>query len=700
MAKIRHLIIHPLFLALVITIGIFLALPPLFDKHTIRIVDSLSHCSHFRYFHDMDHDGTDDLVVLDFELDDNKVPNLQLKTDFEPHNTYRHVSQVNPGLEWFQGSYPFFGDYDDDNRDEAFIFLKQNDSLFLAGANLWEGKLIFRRFIDRVCFKEGIPDFYLSPGFLIDLNSDGSREIVFSIKGGFCEKPRALYAYYIDENRLVKEDVSYANVRLYENCVAEDKFRGPVIVPHSSASQNVPDTSDVFYSDWYTWLMVFDSAFNFHFSPVDFKKGKIKTGIHAYPVQNDDSTVSVIAYFMVYAPGHQNRLRKYSLDGEVIAELELGAGETCLIKPVYAEGAWKHLFIDRQKRKLLFLDNNLRIVRSYEFKDINGIVQQWIFEDVNRDGDPELMAFDFHGQKITILQQNLRHPVELDLPFRAKSIEFYITPCYFRDSEANLFLQWGGNLMFLEYDRNPFYPFRYPVYLAVFLLIALFFRTLFRIQRKNLQKKFEQEKYMTELELLTIKNQIDPHFTFNAINTLSSVIFERDRKTAHKFLVELSEVIRSTLRNSGNIAIELGEEVEFVRNYLKIQQFRHDDAFNFEIRVGKETDLSVEVPRMIIQTFTENAVKHGLVNKEGKGRLFIDITPENGNLKIVVDDDGIGRVAAARLDTDSTGKGHEIIEQIVGMYNKLKKRSVNYSITDKYNQAGDPAGTRIEINLS
>ncbi|MCD4675502.1 MAG: histidine kinase, partial [Desulfobacula sp.] len=181
------------------------------------------------------------------------------------------------------------------------------------------------------------------------------------------------------------------------------------------------------------------------------------------------------------------------------------------------------------------------------------------------------------------------------------------------------------------------------------------------------------------------------------INTLSSVIFEQDKKTAHKFLVELSAIIRSTLKNSKDISVSLKEEIDFVKNYLQIQQFRHDNIFDYKINIGTAIDDNTPIPKMIIQTFAENSVKHGLVQKDGKGNLLIEIIRHKDNLSIIVEDDGIGREKAAQVSLGSTGKGHGIINQIIDMYNKLKNTSVTYKIIDKYDDEGNTSGTKVEV---
>jgi len=187
------------------------------------------------------------------------------------------------------------------------------------------------------------------------------------------------------------------------------------------------------------------------------------------------------------------------------------------------------------------------------------------------------------------------------------------------------------------------------------------------------------------------------------------------KKTAYDFLVGFSKLIRSTLKNSKEISVILKDEIEFVNNYMQLQQVRHDFLFEYNINVAGEVDQNQEVPKMIIQTFAENAIKHGLVYKKEKGSLDIVIRPvvethpmtsshrmyNSGGLIIEITDNGIGRKKAAEIKKKqiiSTGKGHDIINQIIKMYNKLKKANVTYKIEDLYEDRR-AAGTRVVINI-
>lgn len=647
----------------------------------------------------MDHDGIDEQIILNFELGLKKLPNFQLKRDFQLPGAYRHVIQVNLNREYIHNQFPFFGDFDGNNRDEAYIFLHSGDSLFLFGLTLQSGSPFLAKYIDKVRFvSDTVPDFTLVEPQFFDLDGDGCREILFAVKGGLRVLPRALYSMNIKTGNLTKKDVRYANLRITDNSIIRSFGSGPVIAASSSASQNVPESySKNHYSDYFTWLMVFDSALNFIFPPVKHDGDSIKTGIEAYPHTCRDSETYVFAYFKTYSPERVNVLRKYSLSGKVADSLEIGYGESAKLFLVDDQLNKYFLLFDYMKKCIFILGEDLMIEDEFEMPKMAGFVGEWFFMDIDGDGSAELLQLNARVQKLVIFEKSFRTAVDIDLPFYCRGSDLYITQCNFKNREANLFIQSGSNILFLDYAGNPYHYLKYPLYFAVYVLISLFFHFVFLIQKKNFIKKYEQEKYMTELELLTIKNQIDPHFTFNAINTLSGVIFEKDQKTAHRFLVELSSVIRSTLANSRNISVKLEEELDFVRNYLSIQKFRHNNKFDFIISVAAGSDMNAIVPKMIIQTFAENAVKHGLVHKEGAGTLEINIKEREGGLVIVIEDDGIGRAGAAVVSTGSTGKGHEIIARIIELYNKLNKTNVSYRIIDRYTESGNPAGTRVEI---
>jgi len=220
-------------------------------------------------------------------------------------------------------------------------------------------------------------------------------------------------------------------------------------------------------------------------------------------------------------------------------------------------------------------------------------------------------------------------------------------------------------------------------------------------QIKNL-KADNLESQINQLQLISSLNQLNPHFMFNSLNTISSLIVQKDSQVAYRAMVMLTKLMRYLLENSDKISCSLIEEINFVKNYLEIETIRYNKSFIFNISVNSSVNQELLIPKMIIQLHVENAVKHGLVPKDsGQCFLNISINQTNNMTMIVIKDNGIGRKASKKLQLDrlSTGKGIEISEQLILLYNKLHKSKVSQSFKDIMQENGQPAGTEVLISI-
>jgi hypothetical protein len=239
-------------------------------------------------------------------------------------------------------------------------------------------------------------------------------------------------------------------------------------------------------------------------------------------------------------------------------------------------------------------------------------------------------------------------------------------------------------------------------FIAVIILLGLvaLFVALFVTRRNRLMhERVEYERRLAELQFKSLRNQLAPHFVFNALNAIGSSIYQDDREKSYDFLQKFSTLIRSTLVHADKTYRALNEEIEFVRNYLALEQFRFENKFEYEFRIEEGINTNIPVPKMIIQTFAENAVKHGLVQKAGKGLLTIMLNVENDYLKISIEDDGIGRTESGKRNSDSTGKGLEIITEFITLFNKFNEKKIHFELTDIITGSGTVSGTRAIIKL-
>ena len=220
-----------------------------------------------------------------------------------------------------------------------------------------------------------------------------------------------------------------------------------------------------------------------------------------------------------------------------------------------------------------------------------------------------------------------------------------------------------------------------------------------QIRRRRQQEIDEHNREVSELRLLTIKNQIDPHFTYNAINTIASSVLKEEKQLAYSYFVKLSQLMRSVLQTNDRLERSLEDELLFAKNYLDIQMLRFKDRFDYSVELQTDLDQQLMVPKMCIQTFTENAIKHGLMQNPAKGHIRIAIRLEHDMLHISISDNGIGRAKARSLGTQGTGMGLEIFRRYVEHFNKYNAKNISWNITDLFHPDGSAAGTLAEISI-
>lgn len=168
----------------------------------------------------------------------------------------------------------------------------------------------------------------------------------------------------------------------------------------------------------------------------------------------------------------------------------------------------------------------------------------------------------------------------------------------------------------------------------------------FEQEKADRQHKEERlRRQITEAELRALRAQINPHFLFNSLNTIADLIVT-DPARAERMTIQLAKVFRHVLSNSDRQMITIGEEMEFLRTYLDIEAMRFGDRLNvsFDIDAAAATE---SVPSLILQPVVENALKHGLAQKIGRGALQISVRREDGFLRLTVEDDGHGFAPSA-----------------------------------------------------
>jgi YesN/AraC family two-component response regulator len=206
----------------------------------------------------------------------------------------------------------------------------------------------------------------------------------------------------------------------------------------------------------------------------------------------------------------------------------------------------------------------------------------------------------------------------------------------------------------------------------------------------------------SELEMQSLRAQMNPHFIFNSLNSINNFILKNDRQQASEYLTKFSKLIRLILQNSQAPLISLESELESIELYLDLESLRFDHRFDHKISISKDI-YSLKVPPLTIQPFAENAIWHGLMHKEEKGQLDIEIFQENDFLFFRITDNGIGRKKAAEMESKSATRhksmGLQITAERIAMMQNTKENESPVIINDLVNADGDALGTEVIIKM-
>ena len=230
------------------------------------------------------------------------------------------------------------------------------------------------------------------------------------------------------------------------------------------------------------------------------------------------------------------------------------------------------------------------------------------------------------------------------------------------------------------------------------LLLLLFGMGVLFIFKQRANRKQQLANRLVELR--SLRSQMNPHFIFNALNSVNHYIATNDERKANQYLTGFSTLMRKVLSFSELEFIELDQELELLKLYLELEHERFAEKFDYTVSVDDSVDTGDwKMPPMLIQPFLENAIWHGLRHKESKGTLALNIQVSNNHLTFEVADNGIGRQAAKAIYAQSKkkNKSHGIsnTHNRIELVNSLYKTDINLRIDD----LPDGGGTVVKLSL-
>jgi len=231
----------------------------------------------------------------------------------------------------------------------------------------------------------------------------------------------------------------------------------------------------------------------------------------------------------------------------------------------------------------------------------------------------------------------------------------------------------------------------------IIVLLILSISTVF-ILRSGRQKRLANQL----LALKSLRSQMNPHFIFNALNSVNNYIAKKDELSANRYLSDFAFLMRSVMENSKHDFIPLTDEIKIIELYIKLEHERFKEKFDYTFTVDEDINTeSFLIPPMLIQPYIENAVWHGLRYKEEKGKLEVELKQLENYLEITIQDNGIGRKKSQELKTknqqQNNSTGLKNIENRLRIINEVHHLGIKVEVEDLNTET--ESGTKIKITV-
>ncbi|MGC9342206.1 MAG: sensor histidine kinase [Bacteroidales bacterium] len=564
------------------------------------------------------------------------------------------------------------------------------------GDSIFAGKLEFEKKDEEAKYKyvthvkryNGVYDFYMQTIGIEDITGDEFPDFVFTIGAGFTLQPRGIYAWDIKNDTILKSPFAglmykYINFPAFKD-INEDNIPELFLTTVATDNYDFP----VEYPDTSSYSVVLTEDLSYLFSPVQVvDRGSISTTL---PIKNDNEYSVFCASFLRRGKIEKTEFKILDQYGRIVKEKVKN----------YINSKSKYINYDNKILCTQVGDNETKVQiinENLEFKDLATFDERLDLIgliDTDNNSNNDLVLFNPEINKLIIFYFENKRLATLQLP--PKSFGFKgISIKHSGGRQSELLVETSNSFFRINLQRNSNYDLKLLFYIAyyfIILILLLLIQKIF-IYRNN-RKKETQEK-LINFQLQSIMNQLNPHFTFNAINSIGGAILTGKNEEAYKYFTKLSGLIRKSMKNAFQPYKTLEDEIEFVKEYLEIEAYRFVDKLSWKISIANDVDKTILVPKMLLHIFVENAIKHGLFHKEGKGQIIIDIRKTQDQIRITIDDDGIGIEEAIKINNE-VGEGLKILENYLQLFREIQHTAIKFEIIPKSKKFKSP-GTHVNI---
>ncbi len=667
-------------LATILTLVLIGVLPYYFSKYHLELVDTELNKDSRIYYQDLNNDGLSEKIQYYHNSIDRACYMI-----FASNNDL--IDQFN-----FRGVIPnlssktlWFLDLNGNGLNEIYNITQRMDSVFLNVQEPFIENGLNQKdiFIDKVSpYDNSYKVVVSSEAFKIRDNEENG--IVFSLNTGFAANPRHVYSYNPYSRKVIKSDhLVNVSVPVTIQDINADGVQEVILRNH--ASDNYIDTIFTKRSDKSTWLSVLTSDLDFLFKPIEFQ---IKAGLHVLPLKQKQDIKLLVCLNSKRKGERADTFFVFDDKGNKERELEI---EPIDIGNLFIDDKNERIIrSDRQKGLIYIYDYSLDKISTKELSYSGNLYQI----KLKHFSEMLWIQYNLNQKQIVLYQSNFQYPVVAKIPFELNKP---LIGAKENIDMSQIHIWQNGKSYLLEYKENPLFAMQLGIYILLYLGMLLLVCLIQQGQHIRLEKQRAIEIEIAELQLKTMKNQVDPHFVFNAINTISEMTLMDNKLEADALISRFSGFMRDTLRHSDKITTTLQEELNYVENFINLQRLRLNNSFDYEIVVAEAVDTTFKVPKHVLFTYVENAIKHSLAIMD-YGFLKIEAKLKNTELQLIIEDNGSG-FKAGNSNVKGTGNGLKIMDKIFALYTKRYNRKINRTLMD-LSEISNKSGFRVEILIS
>ncbi|MBT3208386.1 MAG: histidine kinase [Bacteroidetes bacterium] len=685
MKKINSILLKSWIWSIPLVIIVIYLIPDIFSKYEIKPIAQRKlkniGANQIVYLHDLDNDGISEEIYSYLSEDEHTIMVCKAGGTIDQWN-------FDGGI--IYGERLAFADINNDGKDEIFLFTRTGDFVNLHCLDPLNHRKSKVRENKKIC---ELNNNYDTPNPQIlflkvdDIDADGFNDLSFVINSGFAIFPRNIFVYNHRINTITKSKDygSYINEGYDISDIDGNNFKE--FVGSTRAAGNVHDSLDYEFHDYSAWLMVYNHDLTLRFPPIE-RKG-FDSKILAKPIIRDGK--QLIACFYDHRGEYRNFPQLWLVDhmGDSIEGIRFPESDK-ISRSFLADYKQKRLMVYNEFGMIKVFNYNLELIDSISLGKTIGYLL--FHEDMDNDGSKEYIFSSFNDS-IVITQNDFSDPIS----YKAEGFSYgKLQIAKNGNNPPSLFFYNDKNYMKCSYEKNPYSLFEYVIYLGIFLAIWLFIEAIRKMQRIQTEKNERIRRKIVDLQLKNFGNQLDPHFTFNVFNTMAYEI-KRNGPKIYEIFMQFTKLVRNVLESSDKITRTIEEEIDYLKSYLSLEQERFSDKFNYNINIDENVNQQSQIPKMLLQTYVENAIKHGIRLKEGPGTILIEIKKRNNELFFEIKDDGIGRKKAKELSTGTTGFGLQIMENYYNLFNEYNSSKIKHEITDLYDHNDNPTGTIVKV---